>query len=141
MKWIIHTKSEMLKTGHNHMKGDDIRPHMNLQIICLLILVLLFFLNSCSHNNAVITDPDAIWYQVSVKELPKSIMVHTDTTRNGQPKYWVEYHGETIYLSETNKLLHEKQIEPLYVVKNRHVTKKNITKYWIVPSSKLKRSE
>lgn len=110
---------------------------MRFMIRGILVFVLSLLL-CCSCSSAPVSD--AIWYPVSVKKLPIYIKVHTDTTRTGKPKYWIRYRGNTIYLSEANKLLLEKQAEPFYVIKNRHIVK-NITRYSVVPSSKLKSDE
>lgn len=104
------------------------------EVLALVLSLLLCF--SCSPSPV----SDAIWYPVSVKKLPIHVKVHADTTRTGMPKYWIKYRGNTIYLSEANKLLLEKQAEPFYVIKNRHIVK-NITRYSVVPSSKLKSDE
>lgn len=106
---------------------------MTRSVIVFLLSILVCF--SCSRTPIAGAD----WYTVSVKKLPKSTKVHTGTNRIGQPIYWIKYRGNKIYLTEANKRLIENKIEPLYVIKNRHVVK-DCTTYSIIPSSKLSKS-
>ena len=102
----------------------------------IVFLISLFLCISCSRTPIAGTD----WYPVSVKKLPESTKVHTDTNSIGKPIYWIKYRGNKIYLTEANKILIDNHVEHLYVIKNKHVVK-NVTTYSIIPSSKLSKSD
>ena len=102
-----------------------------------VIVFLLSLLGCVSCCRTPIAGED--WYTVSVKKLPKSTKVHTDKNSIGKPIYWIKYRGTKIYLTEVNKILIDNSVEPLYVIKNKHVVK-NVTTYSIIPSSKLSKS-
>ena len=110
---------------------------MNYMVRSVIVFLLSLLLCVSCYRTPI---DGADWYPVSVKKLPESTKVHTDTNSIGKPIYWIKYRGNKIYLTEVNKILIDNHVEHLYVIKNKHVVK-NVTTYSIIPSSKLSKSD